>query len=802
MPKSMTCSSSIRTGPGTAFFLLLLSSTLPASPPGLGVVPAPRSWSPGPGVFRPGSAPLFLAADAPGSFAGPARLFARDLGKTLGRKVGLRRGDTRGGTIRITRGASLGKEAYTIRITPSGVLVRAGGPAGLYYASRTILQVLLSRGDGALPCGTIRDAPAWPIRSLLLDVGRKFLPPDELKDWIRMLAWVKMNEIHLHLNDNSRGRYPGYRLESRAFPGLPSPDGFYTWKEIREIQSFAGARGLHIVPEIDSPGHALAFTRFRPDLAHPDLDKPGFGLAYLDIRKPGALAFMKRVFDEVAPLFESPYFHIGTDEYRLGLIPDRKERARLGELFRRYINECARYLEKKHHKIVRIWSGYEHMPGTTEPEKSVWIDMWVTSDALDKSKAGYRFLNSSHFYTYIVPGMPYYGVNNRFLYQEWSPLLFRKKDPKGVLPPGAPGLMGGKLNVWNDAGPTGYTWNEIARLAWPSILAVSEKLWGTKGSPDYDAFLDRASRAGRPPGVSLLDRRAKAGTNGLVWRLGKKPLWFIANSHYPLALPGNPGNLEYPWTASFTVMRLSDAGGDEVLLSSGLAAFYLDLARTVKKGKKKPAPVRRGVAVVRAKQAPGPDPLHSCNPDVLLFDYQVPLRKKVRLTFVGERGRTSLYAEGKFVGSFRVQTVCPLARLGAEGPESFQGELLDGAIWNRSPWREVGSWSPETLGKGSRPLEWPIERLPRAGAVLVRFQYRSGQNGLEIRRVTLLEKGREIARDGHPGFTGNRDRDNTYHLELSRPPGKGPFLLRAEARGGGGADSRGKVFLWDLPEGF
>ena len=510
---------------------------------------------------------------------------------------------------------------------------------------------------------------------------------------------------------------------------------------------------------------------------------------------------MKKVFDEVAPLFESPFFHIGTDEYRLGLVRDKKERARLGELFRRYINDCVRYLEKKHHKIVRIWSGYEHMPGTTEPGKSIWIDMWVTSDALNKSRAGYKFLNSSHFYTYIVPGMPYYGVNDRFLYENWSPLVFRLKDPKGVLKPGAPGLMGGKLHVWNDGGPTGYTWNEIARLTWPSLLAVSEKLWGTQGSRDYKTFLERASRIDEPPAVALLDRKARAGEDGLVWRLEKKPLWFIANSNYSLRLPGDPGNLEYPWTATFTVERLSDAKGDEVLLSSDLAAFYVELTWTKKNRKTKQETVRRGVACVRAKQAPGPDPLHSYNPDVIVFDYQVPLKKKVRLTFVGERKRTSLYADGKLVGSSRIQMVCPLDRLGAARPESFQGRLLGGSIWNRSPWLEIGSWSPERLAKGFKTLDWKLENPPKDKVIQVKFHYTGGRNRLEIQWVSLLKDGKEIARDEHFGFTGRREENNTYLLRLPGLPRKGRYILRAEARGGGGSDSRGGIFFWDLPMG-
>jgi len=67
------------------------------------------------------------------------------------------------------------------------------------------------------------------VRSVLLDVGRKFMPVEDVKDWIRMMGWMKINELHFHLNDNSWGRYPGYRLESKKFPGLASKDGHYTF---------------------------------------------------------------------------------------------------------------------------------------------------------------------------------------------------------------------------------------------------------------------------------------------------------------------------------------------------------------------------------------------------------------------------------------------------------------------------------------------------------------------------------------------------------------------------------------------
>ena len=85
------------------------------------------------------------------------------------------------------------------------------------------------------------------------------------------MAWYKMNELHLHLSDESGPptRYSAFRVESKKFPGLAAKDLCYTQKEIRELQDFAKARGITITPEIDMPGHAGSLTNYWPELKHP-----------------------------------------------------------------------------------------------------------------------------------------------------------------------------------------------------------------------------------------------------------------------------------------------------------------------------------------------------------------------------------------------------------------------------------------------------------------------------------------------------------------------------------------------------
>jgi len=769
----------------TCLIILSSISMLYAKPH---IVPAIKEWSPSTGTLKLDTSRIFIAPKDATALSPVAQLLATELGADT-------RLDTSGNlakfSIDLELSASIKEpEGYRIDIHWDGLTISAQTPTGIYYGTRTLLQMMR---NGDIPRGAIVDAPKYPVRSVLVDVGRKFMPVPQLKDWIRMMGWMKLNELHLHLNDNSWGRYPGYRLESKKFPGLASKDGHYTFEQIRDLQDFAKLRGVVIVPEIDSPGHSLAFTTYRPELAQREMNREGFGLAYLDLANPDAIRFMEEIWDEVCPLFDSPLVHIGTDEYRIGLIKDPKERKEMGERFRQYINHLNTYITSKHGKKVRTWSGYEHLPGTTEPDTSIIIDMWETSDAKHKVNAGYKVVNSSHFYTYIVPGAPYYGVNNAFIYNKWTPKQFSNK-PGGMLSEDDPGLMGGKLHIWNDFGPSGYTWNEITRLAIPSMAAMAEKLWGNKAASNYKAFQQYANPlTSNIPQVKLTQRTAASKT-GLVWSL-PKPALLIPNTNPKLNLPAE--NLEYPWTLSVTLTRHNDVKGDEILISSKLAAFYLDLTHTTHNKKRNKDITRRGVACVRANQAYGHEPLTSNRPDVLLFDYQVPVGKKVTLTFVGERKRTSLYVDGKLIQRIGKQMVCPLTRLGDDLPRGVHATLHKFTIKSNAPQTtHIGGWSPKTISEKPSAVIYDVTRaIQSPGHYQIVFQYAGGLHRLDIDKVELLENGKVVHTDTHHGVTGAKSNGNVYHLPLKTVKKNARYSVRASIHSDGGTNSRGTVSL-------
>jgi hexosaminidase len=581
----------------------------------------------------------------------------------------------------------LGDEGYQIDIS-SPLTLSANSTRGLFYASRTLLQML--RAGNTLPSGTIIDYPTSKGRMLMLDVGRKPFPIPVLQDYIRMMAWYKMNELHLHFSDEAfGGSYAAFRIESDVFPGLAAKDFSYTKKEIRELQDFAKDYGITITPEFDMPGHARCFTNYWPETM-----LKGFP-NYVDVTNPKTIENLKKLLDEMIPLFDAPDIHIGTDEYRVGDRPD------LHEAFRQFINTMNAHIRSRG-KNCRIWSGFEHMKGSTQIEPSVIIDMWETDDAKGQIAKGHKIINSNHGRTYIVPGCHYYGISCAGIYQGWEPWMVSGDNAKNPTKDD-PNLLGGKLHVWADQGPTGYTHQEIADLTLPGIQAFAEKLWGTKGSPDYQAFTKRSAATLPIPAVSVLDRLPANHPNDIILDLPQEQTLADPNSVIPLPLADAPrADLEYPWTLTMEVCKTVDTGKRGVILSSDLAEICSDYSvenevkTTSADGTEQKTKVKvNGVGTIRAAGARiGKDPLDTYKSRDVSNSCGKPLElnRWTTVTITGNARSSTIYIDGVKAGNpTNNQMICPLRWIGSTTGNSFVGKIRKLRVINRilSP-KEIG----------------------------------------------------------------------------------------------------------------
>lgn len=189
----------------------------------------------------------------------------------------------------------LGDEGYTIDIAQN-VCIEAT-ERGANHAVQTLLQM-----GRTLPKGHISDRPDYPLRGMVLDCGRKYIPMDYLRRLVRTMAYYKMNTLEVHLNDQGfpaffyddwNQVYSAFRLESEVFPGLTAEDGSYTKDEFRQFILDAAAQGVEIIPEIDAPAHSLAFSRYRPSLGSKE-----FGMDHLELTNPEVIPFIDSLYAE------------------------------------------------------------------------------------------------------------------------------------------------------------------------------------------------------------------------------------------------------------------------------------------------------------------------------------------------------------------------------------------------------------------------------------------------------------------------------------------------------------------------
>ena len=180
--------------------------------------------------------------------------------------------------------------------------------------------------------GRISDSPRFAWRGAMLDVARHFFSVRDVTRFIDLLAYYKINRLHLHLTDDQ-----GWRIQINSWPNLAlyggslevggSPGGYYSQDDYAYIVNYAKQRYITIIPEIDMPGHITAALASYPELGcdgvAPELYTGTEGTKNsLCVNKDITYTFLKNVIGELAALTPGPYIHIGGDEAQATSTPD------------------------------------------------------------------------------------------------------------------------------------------------------------------------------------------------------------------------------------------------------------------------------------------------------------------------------------------------------------------------------------------------------------------------------------------------------------------------------------------------
>jgi hexosaminidase len=487
---------------------------------------------------------------------------------------------------------------------------------------------LLVQNPTELSCGTAWDAPRYQVRGFMLDVGRLPIPMDYIKDVVRLMSWYKMNDLQLHLNDNYifhehyvkagedpfKKSYSAFRLESKikGADGTPltAQDLSYSKDEFRELVKFAHEHGVNIVPEFDAPGHALSFTRVRPDLIYQgEMKHKDRRCEMLDAANPKTLDFMGKVWDEYlqgkdAVFKDCPVVHVGSDEF-FGAAED----------YRKFTDGLLKHILSRRH-TPRFWGSLKAKPGRTPVQaKGVQMNLWSRdwSNAWQSVNAGYDVITTYDRDLYVVPFAGYYRADNnrKGLYENWIPNRFGGE----TLPSGHPQLLGATFAVWNDEIDRlhkGYGAHDIWGSVEGLINVLSQKMWGQPHNPrsfdEHNALVSRVSR------IPLCNPLAQ---NDTKFRVKPKSL--------PMALNKGSKGPDYHLTMELEMTTAAEPGREQVLLESP----YGQLLAAGKDGR---ITLRRNDTIEFA------------------YDAKLPVGQRVQLELIGSMGRTELYINGTPAG--------------------------------------------------------------------------------------------------------------------------------------------------------
>lgn len=418
-------------------------------------------------------------------------------------EVNSEKSKNKGGKIiinKVEKNAAIDNESYELIISQDSIIVNAQTGEGAFRAIQTIRQLIPFKSYSsknnlwAIPTGTIIDKPNFEHRGSMLDVARHFFDVEDVKKYIDVMAYYKMNVLHLHLTDDQ-----GWRIEIKSWPELTEiggstevgggEGGFYTQEQYKEIVSYAAQNYITIIPEIDMPGHTQAAST-----SYPFLDgkegatlKPGasssekkaalytgmkVGFSTFKTREEKVYEFIDDVIRELSTLTPGKYIHIGGDESRVTKEDDYA-----------YFLERIEKTVTKYNKTMIGWDEVSKVNLSTNTVVQFWYDKENAKLASDKkmkvilspAKRIYLDIKYDSLSKYGNRWIGYTPIDSSY---NWTP----EKYINGVF---KDQILGIEAPLWSE---TVSNIQELEYLAFPRLIGVAELGWSIEENRNWENY--------------------------------------------------------------------------------------------------------------------------------------------------------------------------------------------------------------------------------------------------------------------------------------------------------------------------
>lgn len=518
-----------------SFFLVAMTHGVQAQK--IAIIPEPNEMTLGNGSY---TLPKIIQINAPTAANAITEMISNKLSSVTGNKV-INSNAKSNIEIQIIDEAALGKEGYHLNVNEKGIQIKANTNAGLFYAWQSLLQIMptaiynktiQNNIKWEIPYVAITDKPRFGWRGLMLDVSRHFFTKAEVKEFIDNMVVYKYNVLHLHLTDDQ-----GWRIEIKALPKLtevgawrvdrkgkwanittPSLDepktygGFYTHEDIRELVTYAKSKFVEILPEIDIPGHSMAFLASYPLSTTPNYNyQVNAGTEFMDwsgynghptAKIDNALNpanetvynYLDKIFTEVASLFPFEYIHMGGDENAKNNwekstdVKNLMKRENLKDQ-----HEVQSYFVKRVEKIInskgKKLMGWDEILEGGLPGNAAVMSWRGMQGGIEAANQKHQVVMTPNDYAYIdfyqgevtAEGKVYKGLRMKKTY-EFEPL------PQGIDPKY---ILGGQANLWTEQI---LSLRSAQYLTWPRSMSIAETLWSPKEKKNWQHFSNKVEK--------------------------------------------------------------------------------------------------------------------------------------------------------------------------------------------------------------------------------------------------------------------------------------------------------------------
>lgn len=276
----------------------------------------------------------------------------------------------------ILKKTDLKMDEYILDIQFDKIEISASSGSGIFYGIQSLKSLLppeswkkKSTSISISNC-YVKDEPRFEYRGFMFDVARNFQTKQTIFKMLDAMSLYKMNRFHFHFSDDEGWRIEipslpeltevggnrGHTTDSKSF--LPTSfasgpnvgeypgSGYYSKQDFIEILKYATERHIHVIPEIESPGHSRAAIKAMDSRYNKymklgnqaeaeryllrDLnDKSVHSSAQLwtdnvmCVALPSTYTFMEKVIDEILVMYKDANapistIHLGGDEVPAG----------------------------------------------------------------------------------------------------------------------------------------------------------------------------------------------------------------------------------------------------------------------------------------------------------------------------------------------------------------------------------------------------------------------------------------------------------------------------------------------------